>query len=126
MRTRIVGIICLFFLLSGCRLSLANYARDEMFPQDTTAKVVMSPLLLPTYMLFSVIDVTIINPVDGANNVPEAVSSLWGWQNETTWVGLGALLPVKVAATPLWVVGVTMFSEQFARAQRPQRINQSK
>ncbi len=126
MRTKIIGIVCLFFLLSGCRLSLANYARDEMFPQGTTAKVAMSPLLLPTYMLFSVIDVAIINPVDGANNVPEAVSSLWGWQNETAWIGLGALLPVKLAATPLWVVGVTMFSEQFAKTEGPQRINRPK
>ena len=106
-------------LLGGCQLPLANYLRDRVFPQDTTTKVVMAPVLFPAYAVASIVDVVIINPVRGTKNVPKVVSSVWEWEDEPAWVGKGVLLPVKAVAIPLAALGTVMFSEQFIYEQAP-------
>ena len=111
------NIFCIFFLfllfLSGCQLPLANYFRDQVFPQDTAAKISLSPLLLPAYAILSVTDVTIINPVRGCENVPSVFKSIWQWQNEKPWLGSFALIPFKIIAIPPAAIGTAIFSEQF-------------
>ena len=109
-----ICILLVFVLLTpGCQLHLANYFRDKVFPQDTTAKVALAPLLFPSYAVLSVTDVIIINPILGAKNIPETTSSIWGWGNKNAWVGYVALMPVKIVAIPLGAIGTMMFSEQF-------------
>ena len=100
-------------ILYGCQLPLANYVRDHTFPEDTTSKIALSPILLPTYAVLSVTDIVIINPVRGCKNIPDTVNSIWKWQNEDAWIGKGVLLPFKLIATPITAIGTTIFSEQF-------------
>lgn len=109
---RLVPLFSLL-LLVGCQLPMANYLRDHVFPQDTTAKIALSPILFPTYAVTSVLDVTLINPIRGTRNVPEVARTLWEWEDDPAWVGKGVLLPVKIVAIPLGALGTIMFSEQF-------------
>ena len=98
----------------GCRTQTANYFRDQVMPNDVATKVVSAPVTLPIYIVLTLVDVVIINPIDGAGHVPRIVGDLWGWHSEkNVWVAYGALLPINVAATPFAVVGTTVFSEQF-------------
>ena len=106
--TLTAGLLC-----GGCQLPLSNYLRDEVFPRDTTSKIILAPFLLPMYLLLPVIDGTMVNPVRGTVHVPGVTAELWGWKNDVPWLGYGVLLPVKVISTPLAAIGTTMFSEQF-------------
>ena len=108
----LVLLLCCLFL-TGCQLPLANYFRDRVFPQDMTPKIALSPLLLPGYVLLSIVDITIINPINGIKNIPSTTSSIWSWEEKTPWLGYGVLLLPKLVAIPPAAVGTSMFSEQF-------------
>lgn len=105
-------IVC-FSTFYGCQLPLANHFRDKIFPQETTEKIALSPILFPTYAVLSVFDISIINPVRGCENVPQAIQSIWQWQNDRPWLGNFALIPFKVIAIPPAAIGTAIFSEQF-------------
>lgn len=103
--------ICIF--LVSCQLPTANYLRDNTFPKSDATKLALSPVLLPTYIVACVIDITLVNPARGTRNVPKVSKTIWEWQNREPWIGYGALLPVKIIGIPLAAVGTTMMSEQF-------------
>ncbi|HPY74354.1 MAG: hypothetical protein KBC30_01855 [Planctomycetes bacterium] len=105
-------LFCLIFCTS-CQLPMSNYMRDNVFPTETTSKIIMSPILLPTYAVCCVADIVLVNPVRGCKNVPNVVSTIWQWENTNPWIGYGALAPVKIIAIPPAVVGTAIFSEQF-------------
>jgi hypothetical protein len=100
-------------LLSGCQLPSANYFRDNVVPEDNTTKILLSPVLLPSYATLCVLDIALVNPIRGTQNVPSVSKAIWLWQNDPAWLGWGLLSPVKVAATPPAAVGTMIFSEQF-------------
>ena len=112
-------IILSLLAITGCQMPLANHARDEWFPQDNTKRLILSPILLPGYMLFCFTDIFLVNPIRGSQNVPETMDSLWSWKNDRGWLGLGLLLPVKLVATPPAALGTAMFSEQFSYYEPP-------
>ena len=103
--------LAIFF--TSCQLPLANYFRDEVFPEDETAKIALSPILLPTYGVLSVVDAAIVNPARGTKNVPKTVGTIWEWENKNWPVGYIALMPLKLIAIPPTALGITIFSEQF-------------
>lgn len=107
----------------GCQWPLAYAFRDNVVPDDTTAKIALAPLFLPAYIILGTVDMIIVNPLHGTNNVPDVVESIWKWESLRPWVGYGALLPLKLVAIPPAVLGTVMFSEQFVRdspgSQRP-------
>ena len=112
--TFIFCILCFTYIISnGCQLPLANHFRDKVFPQDSTAKIALSPILFPTYAILSVADVAIVNPVRGCENIPHVIKSIWEWQNDKPWLGNFALIPFKVIAIPPASIGTAIFSEQF-------------
>lgn len=103
----------LLLFSGGCQLPLANYLRDNLFPEETGAKIALSPILLPTYAVASVLDIAVVNPVRGVKNVPGVAERVWFWEDDPLWLGKGLLLPVKMVAIPAAAVGAVMFSEQF-------------
>lgn len=112
MKKRFLCVLaCLLF--ASCQLTTANYLRDKVFPQETGTKLLLSPILFPTYIIACVGDIVIVNPVMGTANVPKVTKSIWKWQNDSPWLGYGALLPVKMVAIPGAAIGTIMFSEQF-------------
>lgn len=110
-----VFLLCIILSLvaTGCQLPLANYLRDQVFPEDTATKVALSPVLLPAYATASVVDVAMINPTRGMSNVPEVVKNIWEWEDQHLWLGKGVLLPLKFIGIPLATIGTVIFSEQF-------------
>ncbi len=116
-----ICIFCIFFfsILCGCQLPLANHFRDKVFPQDTAAKIALSPVLFPTYAVLSVTDIAIVNPIRGCENIPYTFQNIWQWQNERPWLGNFALIPFKIIAIPPAAIGTAMFSEQFIYNRSP-------
>lgn len=115
-RRRSIALVALLVFVTswtGCQTPTAEYFRDSVFPQDMATKVASAPLLLPMYLLLTIFDVIIVNPVRGTNNVPEQVGNVWSWGNEEPWIGYGAMMPVKLVGIPIVAVGTTLFSEQF-------------
>lgn len=106
-------VLFLFLFLLSCQLPTANYLRDHVFPEDTGTKLALSPILLPTYIITTAVDLSIVNPVRGAVNVPGVTKDIWEWGNKKPWLGYGVLLPVKLIAIPGAAIGTIMFSEQF-------------
>ena len=94
---------------------MANHFRDQVFPQDTAAKVALSPFLFPAYACLCVTDVALVNPVRGCQNVPDVVSPIWEWENQNWVVGKALLLPLKFIAIPPAAIGTALISEQFIR-----------
>ncbi len=114
-----IFLVIALITISGCQLPTANYFRDQVFPQETLPKVLLSPVLFPGYAVLSVVDIAVVNPVRGCANVPDSVSSVWNWQNEPT-PGIGAaLIPVKIIAIPPAALGTAIFSEQFIYQDEP-------
>lgn len=107
-----MGICCLGIFITGCQLPLANHFRDQVFPQDDTTKIALSPLLFPSYAVLSVVDIVLVNPVRGCANVPKTTETVWNWPEEDTNTKY-ALMPFKLAAIPIADLGTIMFSEQF-------------
>ncbi len=111
-------LLIAFAFLAGCQLPLANYFRDQVFPQKTVSKVVLAPVLFPSYAVLSVVDIMIINPVRGCENVPNAASTIWNWPKDSPGTS-AALIPLKVIAIPIAALGTAMFSEQFLYQDTP-------
>ncbi len=111
---RVLVILLVLAMLAGCQTPLASSFRDDVMPDEPALKVASFPLLFPAYIVITFVDLTMVNPVRGATNVPDVTGRLWSWHNEENpWVGYGALMPVKLIAIPIVAVGTTMFSEQF-------------
>jgi hypothetical protein len=101
-------------LAGGCQTPTATYFRDEVAPQDPATRVMAVPLLLPAYLVLTVLDIVIINPVHGAANVPQVTGEIWSWGDaQGPWVAYGAMMPLKLIGIPLSAIGTTVFSEQF-------------
>lgn len=116
---RLSLILSCLSCLVGCQWPLAYYMRDQVFPEDTASKIALAPVLLPAYVVCAVVDITMVNPVRGAANVPSTVTTIWEWENANPWVGRLALMPLKLIAIPLAAIGTVMFSEQFAYTDTP-------
>lgn len=113
-RRVLLATLLLACLLSACRTQTADYFRDEVMPNDLPTKIVSAPVTLPVYILLTLVDIVIVNPLDGAGHVPRVVGDLWGWHSQkNAWIAYGALLPVKLVGTPVAAAGTTIFSEQF-------------
>lgn len=109
-------LLCL--IVGGCQLPLAHYFQNEVFPQDTTTKIVLSPLLFPAYAVCSVMDIAIINPARGCSNVPEVTSDIFAWPQNASGVTHALLMPLKIIAVPPAAIGTALFSEQFLYEQK--------
>jgi hypothetical protein len=108
-------LVGVWLFLAGCQWPTAYYVRDNVFPQDTGAKIALSPVLLPAYVVLAVTDIMVVNPVRGARNVPSVVEDIWDWEKQNPWIGKGVLLPIKFVAIPAAAIGTVMFSEQFIK-----------
>lgn len=115
--------LCLcIILIPSCQLPLANHFRDEVFPQDTTAKIALSPVLFSSYGILSVVDIVAINPVRGCSNIPKTSEAIWDWPEDSTTVKYSTL-PLKIVAIPVAALGTAIFSEQFLYHDDPTNKN---
>lgn len=87
---------------------LLNLCEKHMVPEDTSAKVVMAPVLVPMFLAASLVDAVLVHPVAIADDA-------WFQTQAAVWQPAGrgyvtecALLPFRAAATPpVWLLSAT-------------------
>jgi hypothetical protein len=101
-------IFCVFLELSGCQTPLTDRFNEQVVPEETGPFVATLPLTFPTGLVLSLVDIALVNPVNGALHAPALVGDFWALDSENlSWI------PLKTLGTPFVFLGGILFGKQF-------------